>query len=154
MAALRGPGRPQRHRPTASGSRWRLTRWVAVRTVRPTSAGSVTVRRTWDSRAWPTSSASEGMRSGAGIGGPGRDRARCVRREVEEVDEQLGAGHPVDRGVVDLADHGHVAVVEALHHVDLPQGPGPVEGDAHDGAHQLGQLQAPPGARSAWRRTW
>ena len=68
MAALHGVrgARSGTTPTTASGSRWRLTRWVAVRTVRPTSAGSVTVRRTWDSRAWPTSSASEGMRSGAG----------------------------------------------------------------------------------------
>ncbi len=47
----------------ASGSRCRLTRWLAVRTVRPSRAGSDTTRRACDSRAWPTISTSLGMRS-------------------------------------------------------------------------------------------
>ena len=57
---------------TASGSRWRLTRWLAVRTVRPTSAGNDITRRACDIRAWPTISMSLGMRSARPGTGPAR----------------------------------------------------------------------------------
>ena len=56
---------------TASGSRCRPTRWLAVRTVRPRSAGSDRARRVCDHRAWPTISTSLGMRSVGGAAAAG-----------------------------------------------------------------------------------
>ena len=81
------------------------------------------------------------MRSGSGRGAGGAVVAGWGHGgEVEEVDEQLGARHAVDRRMVDLAQQRHVAVVEALDHVDLPQRPGPVERPAHDLAGERGEL--------------
>ncbi len=60
--------------------------------------------------------------------------------EVEQVDQQVGAGYPVDRGVVHLGDQRHLVVLEPLDHGELPQGPASIEGDAGDVAHDLGQL--------------
>ena len=118
-----------------------------MRTVRPSSAGSDITRRACDIRAWPTISMSLGMRSArpgdrAGSADPATAAVSSggCGRQVEEVDEQLGARDPVDRGVVDLADERDVAVVQALHDVDLPQGPGAVERHPDDGPRQVGQL--------------
>ena len=54
--------------------------------------------------------------TGAGTGG-----------QVEERRHHLGPGHPVDDRVVHLGHDGQASVLQALDHVELPQGPTAVE---------------------------
>ena len=58
----------------------------------------------------------------------------CIR-------DSLGTRYPVEDGVVDLGHQGDVSVLEPLDHMELPQGPAPVERvrcQVPDQRHQLG----------------
>src|ERR1700745_235575 len=68
-------------------------------------------------------------------GGPerlGRGQLAAVRREVEQDGQQLGAGGPVDRGVVDLGVDGSAILGQPGDQVELPQRPAAI---ARAGGH-------------------
>ena len=85
---------------------------------------------------------------------PNSGRGRRIGGQVEERRQDLRSGHSVDDGVVDLGHDGDPAVRHALHHVELPQRPGPVERTRGQVGHQVGELLGPartPGVPSAGR---
>jgi hypothetical protein len=63
-----------------------------------------------------------------------------LRREVEEVDEQVRARHAVDGGVVHLGDHPDPAALEPLGQPHLPQGAAAVELAARHVGGEVAQL--------------
>ena len=73
-------------------------------------------------------------------GALGHLACRGVGLEVEELGQQLGPRHAVDGGVVDLRHQTHVAVLEPLDDVHLPQRLGAIELAAAHVAHVAGQL--------------
>jgi hypothetical protein len=59
---------------------------------------------------------------------------------VEDLGQHLSAADPVDGGVVHLGELRDAPAGQALDHVELPQGLGPVEGAGDDPGHGLREL--------------
>ncbi len=89
------------------------------------------------------------LRGGFRLRRPGRRRRirTRVRRQVEDRRREVHAGQPVDHRVMDLHERGHVAVLEPLDHVELPERFRAVERAREDPLDLLRQLGPPPGAR-------
>jgi hypothetical protein len=66
------------------------------------------------------------------------------RGEVDQHRGQVHARQPVDHGVVRLEQQAHVAVLQALDEVHLPQRLGPVQRPGVDPLDEVGQLPAAP----------
>ena len=82
-----------------------------------------------------------------------RFRRRHVGFDAAQLRQQVGAGHPIHRGVVDLRHHlqqaarARVGAGDTLDHPHLPQRPAAIQRRGCDVSAYLGQFTAP-----SWRR--
>ena len=66
----------------------------------------------------------------------------AIRIGVQQDREDLGAGHSVDGGVVQLGEGRHPAILETLDQIQLPERAGTIQRSCVDPRHQLRQLSA------------
>ena len=107
-----------------------------------TRPGKPAARRSWSiepSNSCPTA-------CGGSIGGCGCT-CRTLAVRIEQGGHHLDAGDVVDRRHVGLGVERHRAVGEAIDEPQLPQGPGPVEGEGVEAGDEGGQRRRPPRRR-------